>query len=168
MIMKDVRMNLSRAEEEKIYKNADVDGDSTINFEEFVACIIDLATRNQEFQRQESKASSGGSSPPRRRQSMLAADQQVQAVEAAMGGGDDDDEEDGDEEEDVPEDLADLEPEEQQRRIKMRALVKTGVGTLLVLVFSDPAVDLLAEIGSRLHISPFYVAFVLSPIASNA
>ncbi|CAE7188178.1 unnamed protein product [Symbiodinium microadriaticum] len=52
-----------------------------------------------------------------------------------------------DEEEDVPEDLADLEPEEQQKRIKTRAAYQMALGTLLVLVFSDPMVDLLAELG---------------------
>jgi len=43
-----------------------------------------------------------------------------------------------------------------------------GFGTLLILLFSDPTVDLMNETGLRLKISPFYVAFVLAPIASNA
>merc|ERR1719487_1686431 len=43
-----------------------------------------------------------------------------------------------------------------------------GLGTLLVLTFSDPSVDVLSEIGDRLGISGFYVSFVLSPLASNA
>ncbi|CAE7665202.1 NCL1 [Symbiodinium sp. CCMP2456] len=73
-----------------------------------------------------------------------------------------------DEEEDVPEDLADLEPEEQQKRIKTRAAYQMALGTLLVLVFSDPMVDLLAELGKRLDVSAFYISFVLAPLASNA
>lgn len=38
-----------------------------------------------------------------------------------------------DEEEDVPEDLADLEPEEQQKRIKIRAAYQMALGTLLAV-----------------------------------
>merc|ERR1711937_939784 len=42
------------------------------------------------------------------------------------------------------------------------------LGTFLVLLFSDPLVDCLNEWGTRLGISPFYVAFVIAPFASNA
>merc|ERR1719453_1807178 len=42
------------------------------------------------------------------------------------------------------------------------------MGTLLVLVFSDPMVDVLGNIGKRINVSSFYVAFVLAPLASNA
>merc|ERR1719453_2929026 len=42
------------------------------------------------------------------------------------------------------------------------------MGTLLVLVFSDPMVDVLGNIGRRINVSSFYVAFVLAPLASNA
>eukprot|EP00932_Pfiesteria_piscicida_P021159 SRR837773.796.p3 GENE.SRR837773.796~~SRR837773.796.p3 ORF type:complete len:170 (-),score=68.67 SRR837773.796:65-517(-) len=42
------------------------------------------------------------------------------------------------------------------------------LGSALVLIFSDPTVDVLSEIGNRLEISPFYVSFVLAPVASNA
>lgn len=38
----------------------------------------------------------------------------------------------------------------------------------MVLLFSDPAVDVLNEIGVRTGISSFYISFVLAPLASNA
>lgn len=38
----------------------------------------------------------------------------------------------------------------------------------MVLVFSDPMVDLLSEIGVRTDISAFYISFVIAPVASNA
>ena len=80
-----------------------------------------------------------------------------------------DDESDAeDEEDDMPEDLADLDPAEQQRQIKMRSLYKMSLGTLLVLVFSDPMVDIMGRMGVILNINSFYVSFVLAPIASNA
>lgn len=78
------------------------------------------------------------------------------------------DEEEGEEEEDVPEDFADLPPDEQQTRIKMRAFWMMGLGTLLVIIFSDPMVDVLSEVGTRTNISPFYISFVFAPLASNA
>ncbi|KAF4651240.1 hypothetical protein FOZ61_010639 [Perkinsus olseni] len=73
-----------------------------------------------------------------------------------------------DDEDDIPEDLADLSPDEQQSRIKIRAAYLMGIGTLLVLIFSDPAVDVLNEIGVRSGINSFYISFILAPLASNA
>merc|ERR1712209_18234 len=66
------------------------------------------------------------------------------------------------------EDEADISPEEQQKRIKQRAFSMMGLGTLLVVVFSDPAVDLLSRMGAILNVSSFYVSFLLAPMASNA
>jgi Ca2+/Na+ antiporter len=78
------------------------------------------------------------------------------------------DEEEAEEEEEIPEDFVDLPPEEQQTRIKFRAFWMMGLGTLLVVLFSDPLVEVLSEVGARTHISPFYISFVLAPLASNA
>lgn len=80
----------------------------------------------------------------------------------------DEEAEEGDEEEEVPEDMKDLSPEEQQSRIKKRAAFMMGMGTLIVLLVSDPMVDVMSEIGKRTNIPAFYVAFVLAPLASNA
>ncbi|EER02433.1 conserved hypothetical protein, partial [Perkinsus marinus ATCC 50983] len=72
-----------------------------------------------------------------------------------------------------------------QKRIKIRAAYMMGIGTngisiivlliiiiesgtLLILIFSDPAVDVLNEIGIRSGINPFYISFILAPLASNA
>merc|ERR1712216_26584 len=41
-------------------------------------------------------------------------------------------------------------------------------GTILVLVFSDPMVDILSDLGKRVGVPAFYVSFVLAPVASNA
>merc|ERR550514_2498892 len=82
-------------------------------------------------------------------------------------GGDGGDDEEA-EEEDIPEDLSDLSPEEQQKRIKVRSCWMMGLGTLMVLIFSDPMVDVLSEIGVRTGVPAFYISFVLAPLASNA
>jgi len=80
----------------------------------------------------------------------------------------DDDDDDDDEEDDMPEDIQHLTPAEQQRKIKQRAAVLCGVGTVLVVVFSDPMVDVMSNLGKRIGVPPFYIAFVLAPLASNA
>eukprot|EP00924_Labyrinthula_sp_SR-Ha-C_P009985 maker-scaffold_21-snap-gene-5.29-mRNA-1 protein AED:0.01 eAED:0.01 QI:23/1/1/1/1/1/2/85/494 len=41
-------------------------------------------------------------------------------------------------------------------------------GTILILLFSDPMVDILSTTGRAMGISSFYVAFFLAPLASNA
>lgn len=77
-------------------------------------------------------------------------------------------EDDDDEEEVLPDDLADLTPAEQERAMVFRSLGLMGFGTVVVLLFSDPAVNVFTEWGNRLGISSFYVGFVLAPFASNA
>ena len=68
----------------------------------------------------------------------------------------------------MPEDLAEMGWEEQQSAIKKRSLKLMGAGLLLVLVFSDPMVDVMNNMGARVGVPPFYVAFILAPLASNA
>lgn len=40
-------------------------------------------------------------------------------------------------------------------------------GTMLVLLFSDPMCDCLGALGERTGCPPFYISFVLAPLASN-
>ena len=68
----------------------------------------------------------------------------------------------------MPDDLQEMDWQEQQYHIKVRAAKLMGVGTGLILIFSDPMVDVMSNVGTRLSIPPFYVAFVLAPLASNA
>lgn len=72
------------------------------------------------------------------------------------------------EEEEIPEEFTDLSPEAQQAAIKRRAFTMLAIGTGLVVLFSDPMVDVMQEIAVRAHLSPFYVSFILAPLASNA
>merc|ERR1719213_887494 len=71
-------------------------------------------------------------------------------------------------EDDMPEEWKHLDPAEQQKRILMRSFGMMGWGSLLVLIFSDPMVDVLSRIGDMSGIPAFYIAFVLAPVASNA
>ena len=72
-----------------------------------------------------------------------------------------------DEEEEMPEDLCHLTPKQQRHRIIMRAFTMMIAGTLLVILFSDPIVDLLDVFGTRTHINSFYISFILAPLISN-
>lgn len=80
--------------------------------------------------------------------------------------------EDGDEEDEVedevPEELANLPADQQEQAIKMKAFKYLIIGTVLVVLISDPMVDVLGEVAVRINVSKFYVSFVLAPIASNS
>ena len=78
-----------------------------------------------------------------------------------------DDAEDAEEEE-MPDEFTHLSPDEQQAAIKKKAFIMLGMGTFLVMLFSDPMVDVMQEIANRVHLSAFYVSFCLAPLASNA
>jgi len=65
---------------------------------------------------------------------------------------------DGDEEE---------KPEGTEGQILREALVTLGIGSVVVLLFSDPMCAVLNEVGRRTGIPAFYIAFVIAPIASN-
>lgn len=80
-------------------------------------------------------------------------------------GGADGDEDDDDE---MPDEFKNLSPADQKKAILKDSLYQMLVGTLLVLLFSDPMVDVLGAMAKMTGVPAFYVAFVLSPLASNA
>ena len=57
--------------------------------------------------------------------------------------------------------------EDQQAAIRRAAMKLCGLGTALVLTFSDPVVDVLNEAGARSGVNAFYVSFVVAPIITN-
>jgi Ca2+-binding EF-hand superfamily protein len=149
MLLKDMRVNVQKDEMQRLFQLADTDASGYMNFEEFADCI---ATCSNNIHKGKKTITRG-----------IGSERTTSLEET-----NDDDDEEGEEEEDVPEDLADLPPDVQQRRILMRACQMMGLGTVLVLIFSDPMVDVLAEIGVRTGVPAFYVSFILAPLASNA
>jgi Ca2+/Na+ antiporter len=81
------------------------------------------------------------------------------------GKTDDAEEEDDDE---MPDEFKELDPAAQKKAILKDSFQQMIIGTLLVLLFSDPMVDVLGAMAKMTGVPPFYVAFVLSPLASNA
>ena len=67
----------------------------------------------------------------------------------------------------MPEDIATMAPDQQMKHVIRRSCWQMGVGTAIVLLFSDPMVDVFSSIGTRLGVPSFYVAFILAPLASN-
>lgn len=97
------------------------------------------------------------------------ADTMASLESAPVSDAADDDDDDADEdEEELPEEFQNLPPDEQRRKILMSAGQQMAMGTILVLIFSDPMVDVLSKIGQVINISPFFVSFILAPLASNA
>lgn len=150
MLLRDIRVNISKEEQAELFKRADTDGSGYMNFDEFTDCVARCAFNS--FSMGDQVA------PTAVRSQTLMAD---------FLEGEEDDEDEG-EAEDIPEDLADLPPDVQQRKILQRSFTLMGLGTGLVLVFSDPMVDVLSEIGVRTDVPAFYISFVLAPLASNA
>jgi Ca2+/Na+ antiporter len=147
LILKDLHEDTPNAEITQLFSKCDVDGSGFIEFDEFITLMLDYLSTHLR-----SPKPSGSKDASRRTLCYV----------------DDDDEECGDEEEDIPEDLLDMSPEQQQARIRHRAFTTMGWGLFLVTAFSDPMVDCFSEWGKRLDISAFYVSFILAPVASNA
>ena len=52
--------------------------------------------------------------------------------------------------------------------VRFQAILLLLAGTLICTVVSDPMVDVISSVGLKMDISPFYVSFVVTPLASNA
>jgi len=123
------------------------DGDNTLTQTEFLAFFYDVVTGTDPLPYTKGQ----GTNEPRAGEPKKEAD-------------DDDDEE----EDEMPEEFKDLSPELQQKAIIKSSFQQMMFGTALVLIFTDPMVDVLSQIGVNTGIPTFYVSFVLAPLASNA
>jgi len=86
-------------------------------------------------------------------------EEKAQPDEKSSSGGDEEDEDEEEEEEYWH--LTDNE-------LKLKAMSILLFATGIVAVFSDPMVDVINNLGGKMKISPFYVSFVVTPLASNA
>jgi len=163
-LLKDIGEDMSEDRFQALLKEIDTDNSGNISFTEFAVAMRSFIQKKNEL------IESGDVS-------MLSVNVQVhhsvnstesvQAVEGEIAEKFEEEEEE-EEEEEIPEDIAALPPHKQKVRILLRSGWMMGLGTLIVLVFSDPMVDVLNELGNRFNVNSFYVAFVLAPVASNA
>jgi len=126
----------------QIFADADADKSNYLDKKEFLNLFYDMIT---------------GPNP-------LPYEEPDQDPAAAEG----DDGDDEDEEDEMPEEFKDLPVEEQQKQIISSSFKQMTIGTILVLIFSDPMVDVLSAMGKKSGIPAFYISFVLAPMASNA
>ena len=156
-MLKDLGIKFASEDLHQAYLMIDIDGDGSVQFDEFLnkiqPVVSSLVAKSKEV------ASTAGS--------VNYSGQQVD------GGNDDDDdgEEEDDDEPEIPEDLEDLrqsDPKAFSRSVLFRSVWMMFLGTAMVLLFSDPMVDVFSAFGDRMNISAFYVSFVLAPLASNA
>lgn len=164
-LFSEMKLGYSHDEIEEQFRKADVNNDKHVNFNEFVRCFVNLAANPPKPKSisQQSRVSHSVtlSSSLSRTRGLSSCKEETQEKE-------DEDYDEDDESEEEDDDFKDLEPDERKRRILLKSFYMMGLGTFIVLLFSDPMTDVLAAIGGNLGISPFYVSFVLAPIASNA
>lgn len=154
VFLKDFHEHISEEEIDNIWFKVDENHDNNLTFDEFVSLCYYLIMGD------DSMRGSGKGAP-------VAASVRQEVCAHVFGNGENQDEE-NDEVEEIPEEFTDLSPEEQQKAIKMRAFKMLFIGTVMVVYFSDPMVDVMQEIAVKANIAPFYVSFVLAPLASNS
>lgn len=149
MLMKDLNENLDEATQRVIFAETDKDHNNDLSYQEFLDLIVNFSTQPWRPQKTTKTV--------RHPTALYAGDVVPES-----------DEVDEADEEDMPSDLADLSPDEQQQLLRGRAFWKLTLGLALVLIFTYPMCDLLTTMGDKLDMSSFYVAFLLAPIAANA
>lgn len=157
-IFQKMNENKKRAEIDKIFGKFDTDKDGKISTGEFIIGVVQHIYDHAKETEQELKEIDP--SFPK-----MYSDAEEGKLDAQEGGEEDNEDDDDGE---MPDDLRGLPVDEQHRRLLMRSFKTMAIGTLLVVIFSDPMTDVLGDIGRRSGVSAFYVSFVLAPIASNA
>lgn len=150
-VLRDFHEDIADLEMDDLIGRFDTDNDGAISYDEFISACYVFINEHDTLSKMSTRK--------------LEDSQQVQEhishnILSEPSG--------EDEVEEVPAEFTDLSPEEQQKAIKKRAFGMLAIGTLLVILFSDPMVDVMQEIAVRLGLPPFYVSFILAPLASNA
>ena len=154
LVLADFHEAVPAHELDDVFNDIDKDGNGTICFDEFIVACYNIITGK--FY----DAPVVGDTPGKNRRASV---KHIVAGNMLNEG-----EDDGEEEEEIPEEFTSLSPDEQQSAIKRKAFAMLFVGTALVLLFSDPMVEVLSEVAKRANIPAFYVSFILAPLASNA
>ena len=139
-----------------IFNQWDLDRGGTIDFKEFCTKFYERAER---YALRNTNSVLNLQTAPSK-----AGVKEADVFEDENGDGEDD----AEEEEMPPEELLSESGEVDLPKLKQTAAVSMFFGTLVVLVFSDPMVDVLSALGNFIGVAPFYVSFVLAPLASNA
>ncbi|CAJ1461073.1 unnamed protein product [Effrenium voratum] len=144
----------------ELFKKVDTNSDGSIDLDEFTECFKHLASLPPNAPQ--------GRRTKRQSQLQSASEKLNAEVAASAEEAPEEEEDEEEEEESMPEEFKEMSVADQRRQILLKSGYQMGLGTLLVLIFSDPMVDVLAEIGRQSGIPSFYISFVLAPLASNS
>lgn len=160
LFFQDFHEDISTEDMDSLFSKFDTDNSGSISFDEFIgACYVFIQKHSKDSAAEKAAKKADR---PSYQQAQSRRDTMHEALVTSMF------QDNQEEEEEIPEELVDLDPEAQQRAIKRKAFTMLFIGTSLVILFSDPMVDVMQEIAVELHMSPFYVSFILAPLASNA
>lgn len=151
-LMRDLGEKCSPDEIAVLYEKMDKNSDGLIELEEFIENMPEFIV---------SRAQHHVGTPPASPDAVDEARRSNPDFDAELDA-------EEEEEEEVPLDLKHQDPDTQIRNIMKRSFLMMTIGTVLVLIFSDPIVGVMSDIGQRIGVPAFYVSFVLAPLASNA
>lgn len=120
LFFRDLNENISETKIQSLFNTADMNKDQSVDFNEFVSVCYMLIKSGHDNTKEEVEKSK----PSEFRQFTSAAALRLREATGDV------------EKEDIPEDIVDLPPEQQQMAIKRKAFTMLFFGTLLVLVFS--------------------------------
>jgi Ca2+/Na+ antiporter len=167
LLLQDIGEAVDDTDFHRLMLEMDTNRDGSIDFDEFVVAMRLLVEGRVDGTMAIGDSGVSGAGSANRKSSGAATPGAAENGRAG-GGGEDDDGDDSDGDEEIPEEFQHLSPKAQQRAILIRSCIMMAVGTVTVVLFSDPMVDILSELGKRTGIPAFYVSFVLAPLASNA
>lgn len=169
LMLEVFNMKMRNEEVEAMHQEMDKNHDGSVSHEEFVSGLFRyFSTPDRE--RVLLRESQLIRSCTERLSSMPKKASTVEVITEQQTGEEEEEEGEEEEEEEMPEDIDEMTISWEAKLDKAikRAFYQMGVGTLLVVLFSDPMVDVLSTLGTKTNIPSFFVAFVLAPIASNA
>jgi len=161
----DMGEYLTKEQLNKVFK-----GKNDIDLDDFVTGVFEYISTHEDLIKRGESASpkklyqeeSGGIS------ASSEANSTFRTIEDKVEKSDDEDDDEDEDEPEMPDELRELSPQDQMSRVMNMSLYKMALGTFLILLFSDPMVSVLSEVGRRTGISSFYISFVFAPLASNA
>lgn len=158
-LMRDLGERCSHEEITELYSKMDANGNGKIELSEFIAAMPAFI-----LARAHMRVDPASKSAP----VAIPQDAENGTITAELNEEENEEEEEEEEEEEVPHDLRDEDPDSQIRNVMRRSFQMMALGTALVLIFSDPIVTVMSDVGERIGISAFYISFMLAPLASNA
>eukprot|EP00941_MAST-03F_sp_MAST-3F-sp1_P004536 g4536.t1 len=157
------------------FKLIDKNGDKAINFREFIEWLPKfIRDFPDEHLRHRSSKSFTGEGESKAFQHGISFSSVEDAVDMPSLADDIFEHDEEEEEDDEPGERFLVWSEKENRmvvdhfKVKKIAFQEMLLGTALVLLFSDPICTTLSNLGTRSGIPPFYIAFVVAPLASNA